>query len=154
MKIVTEHSTLNIDYEGKLENGELFDTSKEDVARKENIFDEKREYKPLHVTLGQGMLIKGFEDALINMQEGEEKIFNIKSEDAYGEKKPELVKIFPSQTEQDKQLKVGMTVLVNLGEKQLPALVTEAGDNISLDFNHPLAGKDLSFKVKIVSIED
>ncbi|MBI2148529.1 peptidylprolyl isomerase [Candidatus Woesearchaeota archaeon] len=154
MKKVQKGSVVDVDYEGRTADGKLFDTSKEDLAKKENNYFEGREYQPLHVTLGEGLLIKGFENGLIGMEEDEEKTINIEAKDAYGEKRPELIKTFPKNTEKDKDLKEGMVVLVNIEGKQIPATVVEVSDNISLDFNHPLAGKDLTFKIKVLKIEN
>lgn len=154
MKIVNEHSHVDVDYEGRLEDGRLFDTSKEDVAKQEGVYHEGREYTPLCVELGHGMLIKGFEDALIGMKEGEEKTVKIESKDAYGNKKEELIQRFDRDPERDKELKVGMMVAVDIQGRQMPALVIEAGEKIALDFNHPLAEKNLTFKIKVVKIED
>ena len=154
MKTVKEDSTLDVDYEGRTSDGRLFDTSKEYIAKKEELHAEERQYEPLHITVGQGMLIKGFEDALIGMEEGQEKTIEIKSEDAYGEKRPELLKSFPKDPEKDKDLKEGMVVIVNIQERQVPAQVIEVSENIILDFNHPLAGKDLTFNLKVLKIEE
>ena len=154
MKTVKENSTVDVDYEGRLDDGRLFDTSKEDIAKKENMYFEDRPYEPLHVTLGQGMLIKGFESALIGMNEGEEKTITIKSENAYGERKQELIQRFKRDPERDKELQAGMAIVVNVNEQQVPGLVIEVGDEIAVDFNHPLAGKNLTFKLKVVRIED
>ncbi len=154
MKIVKESSTIDVEYEGRLENGELFDTSKEELAKKEGIFHEERNYEPLHVTLGQGMLIKGFEDALLGMHEEEEKTTKIDSQNAYGDKREDLIKTFPKDLERDKELKIGMVVFVDLQGKQVPAKVVGIDEEISLDFNHPLAGKNLTFTLKVVKIEE
>ena len=154
MKIVNESSTIDVEYEGRLENGELFDTSKEELAKKEGIFHEERNYEPLHVTLGQGMLIKGFEDALLGMHEEEEKTTKIDSQNAYGDKREDLIKTFPKDLERDKELKIGMVVFVDLQGKQVPAKVVGIDEEISLDFNHPLAGKNLTFTLKVVKIEE
>lgn len=154
MKKVKVGSVIDVDYEGRFDDGKLFDTSKADVAKKEGVYVEERDYAPLHVTLGQGMLIKGFEDALIDMEEGQEKTVNIKAKDAYGETKLELIKNFKKDPERDKELNVGLVVLVNVEGRQIPARVSEVSENISLDFNHPLAGKDLTFKIKVVKVEN
>ena len=154
MKVVKQGSNVLVDYVGRFDDGKLFDTSKENLAKEEGTHIEDREYQPLEITLGQGMLIKGFEDALIGMKEGEEKTAKIKAKEAYGETRPELIKKFPKDPERDKELKVGMVVLVNVEGRQIPARVTEAGEEIALDFNHPLAGKDLTFEIKVVKIKD
>ncbi|MBS3174412.1 peptidylprolyl isomerase [Candidatus Woesearchaeota archaeon] len=153
MKTVKENSTVDVDYEGRLEDGKLFDTSKENIAKEEGIYSEERPYEPLHVTLGEGMLIKGFENALIDMGEGEEKTVKIKSEEAYGERREELVQKFKKDAERDKELKIGTALMVNVQGQEIPGIVVEVSDDIVVDFNHPLAGQDLTFKLKVVKIE-
>ncbi len=153
MKTVQQGSIVDVDYEGRTPDGNLFDTSNEELAKKENTHIAERKYEPLHITIGSHMLIKGFEDALIGMKEGEEKTVVIKPADGYGERREELVKQFPKDAERDKELKEGMVVFVNIEERQIPAQVTQVSENITLDFNHPLAGKDLTFKIKVVKIE-
>ena len=153
MRTVKQGSVVDVDYEGRLDGGRLFDTSKESVAKDEGIYAEGRDYEPLHITVGQGTVIKGFENALIGMEEEEEKTVLIKSDDAYGKHKEELVKEFDKDPIRDKKLKVGMILMVNVGERDIPARVVGVSDKISLDFNHTLAGKDLTFKINVVKIE-
>ena len=155
MKVVKENSTIDVDYEGRLEDGTLFDTSKKEVAEKEGAYAEEREYTPLHVQLGNGSLIKGFESALIGMEEGETKTVTIKAADAYGESKEDLSRTFPKDKERDKELKEGMMLMVNVEERQFPARVLKVTEEeVTIDFNHPLAGKDLTFKLTIIKIEE
>lgn len=154
MKTVKVNSTVDVDYEGRTPDGKLFDTSNEELAKKENAYIQEREYAPMHVTLGSHQLIKGFEDGLIGMKEGEEKTVTIKPADGYGERREELIKTFPKDAERDKELKEGLVVFVNIQDRQVPAVVTEVSSNITLDFNHPLSGKDLTFKLKVIKIED
>ena len=155
MKTVQESSTIDVDYEGRLEDGTLFDTSKKEVAEKEGVYTEEREYTPLHVKLGNGSLIKGFEQALIGMKEEETKTVTIKAEDAYGDSREDLTRTFPKDSERDKELKEGMMLMVNVEDRQFPAKVMKVTDEeVTIDFNHPLAGKDLTFKLTIVKIEE
>ena len=83
----------------------------------------------------------------------EEKTVTIEANDAYGEHREDLIRTFPKDAERDKELQVGMIVFVTIDEKQVPAQVLEVSENISLDFNHPLAGKDLTFTLKVLTIE-
>src|SRR3989344_5682253 len=124
MAKVKENSTVEVNYEGRTEDGKLFDTNLVDVAKAEGVFDQRRPYEPFKVTLGQGNLIPGFEKGLIGMEEGEEKTVNINVEEAYGEVKKELIKKIPKDAERDKDLKEGMVLLVGIGEKgKAPAKV-------------------------------
>ena len=133
---------VKVEYEGKLEDGTVFDSS-------------KKQGKPLEFEVGAGQIIKGFDKALIGMKKGEEKEIKLKPEEAYGERNPQLMKKIPKeQIPTDKELKKGMILALNLPNgAQMPAIITEVGDEeITLDLNHPLAGKTLIFKFKVVDI--
>jgi FKBP-type peptidyl-prolyl cis-trans isomerase 2 len=133
---------VKIEYTGTLDDGTVFDSSKEHG-------------KPLEFQVGGGQVIKGFDDAIIGMIEGEEKQFSISPTDAYGEHDPTLIQkipreIFPLEAE----LVPGLLFEAGLptGEK-VPATITEVQEGfVSVDLNHPLAGKRLTFKIKITSI--
>ena len=130
---------VKVHYTGTLDDGKVFDSS------------EGRE--PLEFTLGEGHVIKGFEEGVKEMKPNEEKTIKIKSKDAYGEKNDKLVlqvprDKFPAQIE-----KGGQLILKGPEGQQLPALISEIKkDIVVIDLNHPLAGKDLTFKVKVVSV--
>jgi len=132
---------VKVDYTGTLEDGTVFDTSEGK--------------QPLEFEAGSGQLIKGFDDAVIGMEQGEEKEIKISPEEAYGDIKPELLKKIPKeQLPKEPEPKAGMTLLMKTPDgKQFPAKITEVGESeITIDLNHPLAGKTLNFKFKIVGI--
>ncbi|MEK6822763.1 MAG: FKBP-type peptidyl-prolyl cis-trans isomerase, partial [Nanoarchaeota archaeon] len=106
---------------------------------------------PLEFTAGAGELIKGFDDAVMGMSKGEEKTFRLTSAEAYGNYKDELIKKLPR-----KGIPEGAEVGMMLGlqgpdGRQLPAKILALDDvSITLDLNHPLAGKNLTFAIKVV----
>ncbi len=124
-----------VDYTGTLDNGTVFDSS---VDR-----------KPLEFDVGAGQMIKGFDDAVVGMKAGETKTVKIKAEDAYGAVKQGLVQIVPKDRVPD-GTKAGDTLVAN---GQPVKVVSVAGNNVTIDFNHPLAGKDLTFRITMVKIE-
>ncbi|MFW6282893.1 MAG: FKBP-type peptidyl-prolyl cis-trans isomerase [Minisyncoccales bacterium] len=137
--------TVLINYEGKLENGEVFDSS-------------EKHGQPLQFTLGEGMVIQGFEDAVKDMEKGQKKEFEISPEEGYGEIVPELVKEIPKsalpEPPEGQEIKEGMTLMLSSPDgRQFPAKISEVKDEaITLDLNHPLAGKKLLFNVELVEI--
>tara|TARA_R110000868_G_scaffold116178_1_gene309610 strand:- start:397 stop:822 length:426 start_codon:yes stop_codon:yes gene_type:complete len=140
MKKVETTSKVKVHYTGRLEDGTIFDTS---IA-------EGRE--PLDVELGLGQLIKGFEAGLIDMSEGDKKTVEISVEDAYGEPKPEFISEVP-KTNVPEGIQVGES-LQGMGP-QGPVNVQVVAVNeetVTLDANHPLAGKNLIFDLEVVSI--
>ena len=135
--------TVKVHYTGTLENGEVFDTSKE--------------REPLEFQLGQGQLIPGFEEAVKNMEVGEKTTVEISSDEAYGELREDLVINVPKdQLPDDVTPQVGMQLQVNQQNGQpIPVRITEIGDeNLTLDANHPLAGEDLKFEIELLEVED
>ncbi len=133
---------IKVEYEGKLEDGTVFDSS-------------AKAGKPLEFEVGSGMLIPGFDNAVVGMKKGEEKEVKIEPKDAYGESNPQLIKKIPKeQLPKDKEIKKGMVLGLSMPNgAQVPAVVKEVSDkDIALDLNHPLAGKTLTFKIKIVEI--
>lgn len=118
------------------------------------VFDSSEGKEALEVLAGKGMLIKGFDDALVGMKEGEEKEVDIPSDQGYGQRRDELVKEVPkSDLGADVKPEVGMMLGIKAPTGQVfPATITEVKDDaITLDANHPLAGKDLHFKLKVES---
>lgn len=134
---------VSVDYTGRLHNGEVFDTS-----------DGR---KPLVVHMGAGQMIEGFEQALDQMRLNEEKTFTIAPENAYGERKPNLVRSFSREKiPQGMHPEVGRTVeLTAASGRQFQARIIRVDDEtVVVDFNHPLAGEALTFHVKVVGISD
>lgn len=140
---VKKGDKIKIEYEGTLDDGSVFDSS-------------EKHGKPLEFEAGSGKVIKGFDEAVIGMEVGEEKKVHITKDKAYGDRKEELVKKAPKeQFPKDKKVEPGMMLAVGLPNgAQLPAVVTDVKENeVTIDMNHPLAGKDLNFKIKVVEIE-
>lgn len=142
MKIVQTGSKVKIEYEGRLDDGIIFDSS---IGK-----------DPLEVTVGEGMLIPGFEDALLGMQQGEKKEIRIVPQDAYGPVHPQLIQKVPrTALPKGSEPKPGMMITLknqNTGQT-VPARISEvSADSITIDLNHPLAGKALNFKIKILEI--
>ena len=112
---------------------------------------------PLSYTVGAKNIIPGLESQLNGMHMNEEKVVNVAAKEAYGEVDPKAFKEFP-KTSLPKGLdpKVGMVLQATAPDgSKFPAVISELkGDNVVLNFNHPLAGKPLTFKVKILKIEN
>ncbi|MBS3167502.1 peptidylprolyl isomerase [Candidatus Woesearchaeota archaeon] len=134
---------VKVEYVGKLEDGEIFDSS-------------ENHGKPLEFEVGAGQLIKGFDEAVVGMNKGDKKEIKIKSEEGYGEPKEDLIQKVPrNDLPKDKELNAGMMLSIQMPNGvQIPAMITEVNDiEVTIDMNHPLAGKTLIFEIKIVEIE-
>jgi len=138
---VKKGDKVKVDYTGTLEDGTVFDTS-----------EGKH---PLELEAGSGQLIKGFDNAILGMEKDEEKEITLKPEEAYGENKPDLLKKVPRESlPKEKDPQPGMTLFLKTPDgKQFPAKITTVDDKeVTIDLNHPLAGKTLNFKIKVVEI--
>ena len=113
--------------------------------------------EPLKFVYGDKSIIPGLENAVKGMRAGEEKEVVVEPKDAYGEIDPKAFKDFPkSVMPANVEPKVGMVLQAQAPNgENFPAVIAEIkGDKVVLDFNHPLAGKQLTFKVKILEIAD
>jgi FKBP-type peptidyl-prolyl cis-trans isomerase SlpA len=141
MKKIKNGDTVTVNYTGLLEDGTVFDSS----------LNEGR--TPLKATLGQGQLIPGFENGLIDMGEGEKKTIEISPEDAYGHSKQEMLVEVP-KTNIPFEVTVGQMLQANSPQGPVNVRVVEVKeDTILIDGNHPLAGKKLIFNLEVVSID-
>ena len=141
---INNGDSVTLDYEGRLEDGEIFDSSKHG--------DHSH---PLTFKVGLGEVIKGFERAVLGMAVGEEKEFEIEPKDAYGEKNPKLKKeILRSMLPKEAEIKIGTRLILKSADgRAIPVEISDFNENtIKLDFNHPLAGKKLIFKIKIIKV--
>jgi FKBP-type peptidyl-prolyl cis-trans isomerase SlpA len=141
MSIAKNNDKVKVHYTGKLNTGEVFDTSEGKA--------------PLEVTLGSGQVIPGFDKGIQGMNVGEERTISIPCAEAYGEVREELIQEVPKkQLPPEIQPEVGMRLVSRTREGQeIPLVVSKmTEDSIIVDANHPLAGKDLIFDVKLVEI--
>lgn len=141
MQQVKTGDTVRVHYHGRLHNGNTFDSS------------EGRD--PLEFTVGNGMVIKGFDNGVLDMKPGEKKTLNIPVEEAYGPKNDELIMEFPkANIPADLNPTVGMELQMSNPQGQVfPVKVAAVGTEfITLDANHPLAGEALIFDIELVEI--
>jgi len=133
---------VQVDYTGTLENGTVFDTSEGG--------------EPLNFTLGEGKMIPKFEEAVLGMKIGESKTFTIPASEAYGQYRDDLVLVvnredLPTGLDPD----VGQQLQMTLpdGGTSIGTVTNATDTTITVDFNPPLAGKDLTFEIKLISIQ-
>jgi peptidylprolyl isomerase len=132
---------VKVHYTGTLDDGTVFDSS--------------REREPLEFVIGSGTLIPGFENGVLGMEVGETKTIDIPAADAYGERKDGLLaSLERSEVPDNIEPKVGMFVEMELKDgNNARARIAQVDEQaIVLDFNHPLAGQDLSFEVELLAV--
>jgi len=138
---IDDNKLVKINYVGKLQdNSEVFDKSND---------------KPLEFIFGIGMLVPGLEKEIKGMKKGDKKVVNVNHKDAYGEYHPEAIEEVPKSHFEGIELKPGLNLIAKTPYGELPVVIKEIkGNSVVLDFNHPLAGKDLIFEVEVVDITD
>ena len=133
--------TVKVHYTGRLDDGTVFDASING--------------DPLQFTIGSGQIIPGFEQAVVGMNPGESKTVKIPAEDAYGQRREDLIiEVEKSQLPEGLKPEVGLQLQSRQPDGRIVVLtiadITES--HVTLDANHPLAGKDLTFEIQLVEI--
>jgi FKBP-type peptidyl-prolyl cis-trans isomerase SlpA len=137
---ITNNSTVTVNYTGKLEDGSIFDSS----------LNEGRQ--PLNATLGQGQLIKGFEEGLIDMEVGDKKTVEIEPDMAYGQYNEAMIQVVPKE-QVPEGVMVDNMLQANTPMGPINFRVLEVNEeNVKLDGNHPLAGKKLIFDLEVLEV--
>lgn len=133
--------TVKVHYTGTLDNGTVFDSS--------------ADREPLKFTIGQGRLITGFENAVVDMNPGETKTVKIPSESAYGPHREDmLLRVNRSEFPEGLEPKIDQKLQVRNanGDNAVVTVVAIDGDDVTLDANHPLAGENLTFEIQLTEI--
>lgn len=138
---VQKGDTIQVNYKGTLDDGTEFDSNL------------KPGRTPLEFTVGSGQMIKGFDAAVVGMKLNEEKTVTLQPSEAYGEIRSDLIKFFPKENFQGQfdQLTVGQKIYSTNGASAKVVELTK--DGAKLDLNPELAGKKLTFWIKIVKIQ-
>ena len=141
MERANEGDTVRVHYTGSLSDGSVFDSS--------------RGREPLEFTLGEGRVISGFDEAVTGMSPGQERQVTIPADQAYGGRRDDLVFAVPrTQFPEGMEPAVGLEVQLTQGGQRAVARIAEVSDeSVTLDANHPLAGKDLTFDLELVEID-
>ena len=146
MRKVQQGDHVIIEYEGRLEDGEIVESSSDNG--------------PLEFEVGAGVMSPGFENALLGMGEGEEKSIILSPDEAFGHKDEKLLhtvkkSVFGENIQPQPGMVLGMTLEKEGQTQKIPAQVTAVhGDDVTIDFNHPLAGKTISYRLSLKSIKN
>jgi FKBP-type peptidyl-prolyl cis-trans isomerase 2 len=150
-------SIVKLEYDAWIvETDELFDTTNEELAKKEDIFNENVGYKPQSIIVGAETVVKGLDKALLEAELGKEYELEIPTEEAYGKRDPKLVELhtkreilrLPEFRKGDTDPQVGMQITM---KGKVATITAITAGRIRVDFNHKLAGKTLKYKYKVTS---
>ncbi len=146
MEKINTNDLVVVDYEGFLDNGEIFDTT--------------RENGPLEFQVGTQAVLPAFEAAVVGLSVGESTEISIPAQEAYGERNEEMIfeldrKNLGGDIDPQPGMVLAMTMEKDGQTHRFPAMVTEInGDKVTMDFNHPLAGKDLRFQITLREVKN
>jgi FKBP-type peptidyl-prolyl cis-trans isomerase SlpA len=136
---IDQGAKVTMSFSLSLENGELIDSN----------FDTQ----PATFILGDGNLLPGFETPLKGLKAGDQAEFVISPENAFGQRNPENIQQLARDNFDQESLNVGDVFSFQNGEGELPGVVIGIGDDsVKVDFNHPLAGRNIIFKVDIIDV--
>ncbi|MFW5984212.1 MAG: FKBP-type peptidyl-prolyl cis-trans isomerase [Halobacteria archaeon] len=149
---VTEGDTVKVEYVGKHEDGDVFDSSREDVAVEAEIAHPNREYEPLEFEVGAGEVVQGFDEGVVGMEEGETDEITVPPEKGYGERSEENVVEYDRDEFREslgEEPEVGMHIHT---EQAHGDIIEVEDDAVTVDFNHELAGETLVFEIEVVEV--
>jgi len=136
--------TVVVVYDGLLDSGDIFESSETSG--------------PLEFTVGEGSVMPAFEEQILGLKEGEQKTFKLAPDEAHGPSNPDLIhtvdrSVLPNPDQLTVGLVLGLTIDHEGKKEKVPAMVTAMnGDQVTVDFNHPLAGQTLTYRVTVQSI--
>lgn len=154
---ISDGDAVTIEYTGRLADGTVFDTSQRPVAEETGLAEAQpeREYDPLTVTVGEGRIIEGLEEALVGMDAGEAQTVSLPPEKAYGEPSEERVVEYDTaefrEMLQGEEPAEGMQVQGQGGA--FGEVVHVDDETTRVDFNHELAGETLEFEFEVVDVQ-
>jgi FKBP-type peptidyl-prolyl cis-trans isomerase 2 len=140
-------SIVYVEYDAYAD-GKIFDTTHEDVAKENDIYNEKQKYRPIPVIVGSGRLVKGFDNALLEANIGEEKEVEFGDDQGFGKRDPKLVETFSIREFRRERIEPQQGMEISIRNRR-GTVVTATAGRVIVDFNDPLAGKKLRYKFRI-----
>ncbi|HLC59357.1 MAG TPA: FKBP-type peptidyl-prolyl cis-trans isomerase [archaeon] len=144
-----EGDFVYVDYTGSIkESKSVFDTTKEEVAKKSGIYSSQVKYRPIPLIIGANFTFKHLEEEIKKMQVGDNKTVEIAMNNAFGQRRADLVKLIPLAEFKNSDIDpaVGNNITVNGMNGKI---ISVSGGRVNVDFNHPLAGKDLVYEIEV-----
>ncbi len=147
METVKKKDFVEIEYTGKIkEDNTVFDTTDEKVAKENNLHGH--DFSPAIICIGEEQVLKGIDKNLEGKSIGGEYEFDVNPEDAFGKKNAKLIQLIPTAKFRQQSIQPMPGMQLNI-DGMVGTVKTVSGGRTLVDFNHPLAGKELSYKVRI-----
>jgi len=152
MATIKKHDFVELEYTGRIkEDNSIFDTTQENVAKKEEVYDQSHEYGPLVICVGENSILKSLEEQLVGKETGKDYTFEISSENAFGKKDARLLRMIPLSKFRQQNIQPVPGLQLNI-DGVFGIVKTVSGGRCYVDFNHPLSGRDLVYHVSVKRI--
>jgi len=152
MAIVKKHDFVEIEYTGRIkEDNTIFDTTEEKVAKENNLHDKSSDYSPAVLCVGENTIMKGLEEQMIGKETGNDYTFEVSSDNAFGKGNAKMIHLIPMSKFRQQSIQPVPGLQLNI-DGVFGVVKTVSGGRCYVDFNHPLAGKDLVYVVKLNKI--
>jgi len=151
MTRMEEGDLVKIELTGKLSDGSVFETTDENLAKSSRIWSNKSKYGARMVLVGRGAMIAGLEEEISKMKVGEKKKIIASVDKAFGPKHSELVRVMPIREFEKHGVNAIPGLMITMDG--VPAMVKSVSSGrVMLDFNHPLAGQELSYDIHLLEV--
>ena len=143
------HDFITLQYTGKLPDGLVFDTTDEAVARQQRLYNQNASYGPMTICIGEKQILPGLDEALIGKEIGKSCMVSLAPEQAFGKRDIKNLRIVPMSVFREHKMnpQPGLQITV---DGQLGIINRVSGGRVIVNFNHPLAGRDVQYAVEII----
>ncbi len=149
MTTIKEHDFVEIDYTGTLLDGTVFDTTEKAVVKEFNL--ERKDVHPVTICVGEKQILPGLDKELIGKEVGKEYQIKLSPEYAFGKRDIKKMKIVSSNSFKDHNLEPRPGLQIDV-DGEIGTITRVSGGRVIVNFNHPLAGKEVNYKVKVNKI--
>lgn len=154
MSIIKKRDFVEIEYTGRLrEDSAVFDTTYEKIAKDNKLYDKSSDYEPVVICIGEANILKALDEQMLGKETEKEYTFEISSENAFGKRNAKLIQLIPTNKFRQQNIQPVPGLQLNI-DGVFGVVKTVSGGRCLVDFNHPLAGKDIVYDVKINRIVD
>lgn len=146
---VKHHDFVEIEYTGQLTDGTVFDTTSEKIAKQNNLYSSKQKYRPALVCVGERQLLPGLDAQIVDKELGKEYTVTLTPERAFGKRDIQKIKIIPMDMFRQHKVQPHPGLQVDV-DGEIGLVTRVSGGRVMVNFNHPLAGKEVVYNYKIL----
>ena len=145
---IKEHDFIEVEYTGKFPDGKVFDTTDKELAQKESIFSQKMKYGSVVICVGEGNVVKGLDTFIVGKEVGKNYTVKLEPEAAFGKKDFKKIKLVPISEFTKQGLNPQPRMQIDF-DGEMGTVIRAAGGRVMVNFNHPFAGREVEYEVKI-----